>query len=177
MIYGLLNTRLTLHREDNESTSPRETRETLRVVAKTAIGQLSTYYSGSGRSSSESARASPVREWKQSQSVDNPCEKTFSNMPPTTPTDSAMCSLCPRSKKAHHPKKLVRFDSIVDTFSISDSNAATNERVRLTIFYLVLYSREFDEMRYNLCSTRNFTIFSLNWLSCRISGTRSFDTV
>ncbi|XP_020284245.1 disks large 1 tumor suppressor protein isoform X20 [Pseudomyrmex gracilis] len=49
-------------------------------------------------------------------------------MPPTTPTDSAMCSLCPRSKKAHHPKKLVRFDSIVDTFSISDCNAATNER-------------------------------------------------
>lgn len=51
-------------------------------------------------------------------------------MPPTTPTDSAMCSLCPRSKKAHHPKKLVRFDSIVDTFSISDSNAITNQRVR-----------------------------------------------
>ncbi|XP_026824957.1 disks large 1 tumor suppressor protein isoform X20 [Ooceraea biroi] len=49
-------------------------------------------------------------------------------MPPTTPTDPAMCSLCPRPKKAHHPKKLVRFDSIVDTFSISDSNAATNER-------------------------------------------------
>ncbi|TGZ38991.1 Uncharacterized protein DBV15_02369 [Temnothorax longispinosus] len=49
-------------------------------------------------------------------------------MPPTTPTDPAMCSLCPRSKKAHHPKKFVRFDSIVDTFSISDSNAATNER-------------------------------------------------
>ncbi|XP_043791431.1 disks large 1 tumor suppressor protein isoform X16 [Apis laboriosa] len=49
-------------------------------------------------------------------------------MPPTTPTDSAMCSLCPRSKKAHHPKKLVRFDSIVDTFSISDSNAITNQR-------------------------------------------------
>ncbi|KOC64050.1 hypothetical protein WH47_02049 [Habropoda laboriosa] len=51
-------------------------------------------------------------------------------MPPTTPTDSAMCSLCPRSKKAQHPKKLVRFDSIVDTFSISDSNAITNQRVR-----------------------------------------------
>ncbi|CAL7951926.1 unnamed protein product [Xylocopa violacea] len=49
-------------------------------------------------------------------------------MPPTTPTDSAMCSLCPRSKKAQHPKKLVRFDSIVDTFSISDSNAITNQR-------------------------------------------------
>ncbi|XP_076643509.1 MAGUK family member discs large 1 isoform X19 [Halictus rubicundus] len=49
-------------------------------------------------------------------------------MPPTTPTDSAMCSLCPRSKKPHHPKKLVRFDSIVDTFSISDSNAFTNQR-------------------------------------------------
>ncbi|KAL0132128.1 hypothetical protein PUN28_000112 [Cardiocondyla obscurior] len=49
-------------------------------------------------------------------------------MPPTTPSDPAMCSLCPRSKKAHHPKKLVRFDSIVDTFSISDSNAATSER-------------------------------------------------
>ncbi|XP_017888417.1 disks large 1 tumor suppressor protein isoform X18 [Ceratina calcarata] len=49
-------------------------------------------------------------------------------MPPTTPTDSAMCSLCPRSKKAQHPKKLVRFDSIVDTFSISDSNAVTNQR-------------------------------------------------
>lgn len=49
-------------------------------------------------------------------------------MPPTTPT--AMCSLCPRSKKAHHPKKLVRFDSIVDTFSISDSNAAISQRVR-----------------------------------------------
>ncbi|XP_076548251.1 disks large 1 tumor suppressor protein isoform X20 [Osmia lignaria lignaria] len=49
-------------------------------------------------------------------------------MPPTTPTDSAMCSLCPRSKKAQHPKKLVRFDSIVDTFSISDSNAIINQR-------------------------------------------------
>ncbi|KOX78722.1 hypothetical protein WN51_07583 [Melipona quadrifasciata] len=54
-------------------------------------------------------------------------------MPPTTPTDSAMCSLCPRSKKAQHPKKLVRFDSIVDTFSISDSNAITNQRVRRTL--------------------------------------------
>ncbi|XP_076223891.1 MAGUK family member discs large 1 isoform X16 [Nomia melanderi] len=49
-------------------------------------------------------------------------------MPPTTPTDSAMCSLCPRSKKPQHPKKLVRFDSIVDTFSISESNAFTNQR-------------------------------------------------
>ncbi|XP_076164052.1 disks large 1 tumor suppressor protein-like isoform X16 [Ptiloglossa arizonensis] len=49
-------------------------------------------------------------------------------MPPMTPKDSAMCSLCPRSKKPQHPKKLVRFDSIVDTFSISDSNAFTNQR-------------------------------------------------
>lgn len=49
-------------------------------------------------------------------------------MPPTTPTDSAMCSLCPRSKKAQHPKKLVRFDSVVDTFSITDNSAANNRR-------------------------------------------------
>ncbi|KAL2749759.1 disks large 1 tumor suppressor protein isoform X17 [Vespula maculifrons] len=50
-------------------------------------------------------------------------------MPPTTPTDSAMCSLCPRSKKAQHPKKLVRFDSVVDTFSITDSGTTNNRRV------------------------------------------------
>ncbi|CAG5107513.1 Protein of unknown function [Cotesia congregata] len=41
-------------------------------------------------------------------------------MPPTIPPDSAMCSLCPRPKKPQ--KKLVRFDSVVDTFSISDSS-------------------------------------------------------
>nr|KAF7437743.1 hypothetical protein H0235_000134 [Vespula pensylvanica] len=51
-------------------------------------------------------------------------------MPPTTPTDSAMCSLCPRSKKAQHPKKLVRFDSVVDTFSITDSGTTNNRRSR-----------------------------------------------
>lgn len=41
-------------------------------------------------------------------------------MPPTIPSNPAMCSLCPRPKKPQ--KKLVRFDSVVDTFSISDSN-------------------------------------------------------
>jgi len=62
--------------------------------------------------------------------------KRAPNMPPTTPTDPGMCSLCPRTKKAQHPKKLVRFDSIVDTFSISDSNAPANDRVRPTTSHL-----------------------------------------
>ncbi|XP_069705546.1 disks large 1 tumor suppressor protein isoform X5 [Periplaneta americana] len=42
-------------------------------------------------------------------------------MPPT-----AMCSLCPRKKPL--PKKLVRFDSVVDTFSISECNSGTASR-------------------------------------------------
>ncbi|EFN76071.1 Disks large 1 tumor suppressor protein [Harpegnathos saltator] len=42
------------------------------------------------------------------------------------------------NKKAHHPKKLVRFDSIVDTFSISDSNAAISQRVSLQATLFVL---------------------------------------
>ncbi|KYN40517.1 hypothetical protein ALC56_05462 [Trachymyrmex septentrionalis] len=92
-------------------------------------------------------------------------------MPPTTPTDPAMCSLCPRSKKAHHPKKLVRFDSIVDTFSISDSNAATNERVSATIFYFVLFSRSKWLVAILLCfndatksATKHMNIFFMNYI-------------
>lgn len=137
---GLLITRLKLHREDNEKkkTILREARcvssQKRKLVHTFGIRFAIVEWFGRAGSRSENNR-----------SVDKPCEKNeFPNMPPTTPTDPAMCSLCPRSKKAHHPKKLVRFDSIVDTFSISDSNAATNERVRPTIFYLSFYSRNFQ---------------------------------
>lgn len=50
-------------------------------------------------------------------------------MPPTIPSNPIMCSLCPRAKKSQHPKKLVRFDSVVDTISISDSNCTAPRRV------------------------------------------------
>lgn len=38
-----------------------------------------------------------------------------------------MCSLCPRKKTPQ--KKIVRFDSFVDTFSISDINTSSGQKV------------------------------------------------
>lgn len=64
-------------------------------------------------------------------------DKSSLDMPPTISTNSDMCSLCPRSKKTHPSKKLVRFDSVVDTFSISDSTITCRRRVRyFTSFFL-----------------------------------------
>jgi hypothetical protein len=55
------------------------------------------------------------------------------DMPPT-----AMCSLCPRKKPL--PKKLVRFDSVVDTFSISECNSGTASRVSTSCYLCVSFS-------------------------------------
>jgi hypothetical protein len=43
-----------------------------------------------------------------------------------------MCSLCPRKKPL--PKKLVRFDSVVDTFSISECNSGTASKVSTSCY-------------------------------------------
>lgn len=46
-----------------------------------------------------------------------------------------MCSLCPR-KKAQN-KKIVRFDSIVDTFSISDVNTSNSGHNKVSNIVLI----------------------------------------
>lgn len=56
--------------------------------------------------------------------------QVWTAMPPT-----AMCSLCPRKKPL--PKKLVRFDSVVDTFSISECNSGTASRVSTSSYLYV----------------------------------------
>lgn len=50
-----------------------------------------------------------------------------------------MCSLCPRKI----PKKIVRFDSFVDTFSISDINSSSTQQ-RVSIISVLFISVVFN---------------------------------